>query len=122
MAASERVVVSCTHGEEEADRVLVAYLVAIASLDQGKEVVMFLTGEAVRLALPGYADAIRADKEPPVSRLHAHFAEKGGRFYVCPICFKERDLDEAGLVDHAELQGATPMLEFAGEGALTFSY
>lgn len=122
MAASQRVVISCTHGEEEPDRVLVAYLIAVASLDQGKEVVMFLTGDAVRLALPGYADGIRPDKEPPVSRLHAQFAEKGGRFYVCPICFKERDLDEGDLVDNAELQGATPMLEFAGEGALTFSY
>ena len=68
MAVSERVVISCTHGEEEPDRVLVAYLVAVASLDQGKEVVMFLTGEAVRLALPGYADGLRPDKEPPVSR------------------------------------------------------
>lgn len=122
MANAQRVVVSCTHGEEDPDRVLVAYLVSVAALEQGKEVVMFLTAEGVRLALPGYADGLRTDKDPPVSRVHAQFAEKGGSFYVCPICFKERDLDEADLLDNAELKGATPMMEFAADGALTFSY
>jgi predicted peroxiredoxin len=60
--------------------------------------------------------------EPPVERVHAQFVEKGGRFYVCPICFNERDLDEGDLVESAELKGATPLMEFADEGAVTFSY
>lgn len=54
--------------------------------------------------------------------MHAQFIEKGGRFYVCPICFKERELDERELVDNAELKGATPLMEFAAEGATTFTY
>src|SRR5215212_1352470 len=97
-----RVIVGCTHGEEEPDRVLVGYLTAGAALDKGHEVVMWLTSEAVRLALRGYAERIRADQDPPVERVHAQFIEKGGRFFVCPICFNERDLDEAELVDGAE--------------------
>ena len=43
--------------------------------------------------------------EPPVQRVHDQFIEKGGRFYVCPICFNERELDQADLVQNAELQG-----------------
>jgi len=54
--------------------------------------------------------------------VHAQFAEKGGRFYVCPICFNERSLDKASLVENAELQGATPLMEFAGDAAMTFTY
>jgi predicted peroxiredoxin len=104
------------------DRVVVAYLTAVAALDQGKDVVMWLTVEGVRLALRGYADRIRADLDPPVARVHAQFIEKGGRFYVCPICFKERELDEGELVDNAELKGATPLMEFAADGAITFTY
>jgi DsrE/DsrF-like family len=50
------------------------------------------------------------------------FIEKGGRFYVCPICFGERDLDEDDLVANAELKGATPLMEFAGNGATAFNY
>ncbi len=122
MASSERVIVGCTHGEEDSDRVVVAYLVAVAALDQGKDVVMWLTVDGVRLALRGYADGIRADMDPPVVRVHEQFIEKGGQFYVCPICFKERDLDEQQLVENAELKGATPLMDFAADGATTFSY
>jgi uncharacterized protein len=122
MASNNRVIVGCSSGEENPDAVVVSYLTAGAALDQGKEVVLWLTSEGVRLALRGYVDPIRADQEPPVKRVHDQFIEKGGRFYVCPICFKERDLDEGELVDNAELQGATPLMEFAGEGAMTFTY
>jgi predicted peroxiredoxin len=119
---NNRVIVGCSHGEQEPDRVVVAYLTAGAALDQGKDVVMWLTGDGVRLALDGYATPIRADQEPPVQRLHEQFQQKGGRFYVCPVCFGERDLDADQLVDGAELKGATPLMEFAAEGAMTFTY
>lgn len=122
MASSDRVIVGCTHGEEDPDRVIAAYLTAVAALDQGKAVVMWLTVEGVRLPLRGYVDGIRADMDPSVRKVHDQFVEKGGRFYVCPICFKERNLDEGDLGDGAELKGATPLMEFAEEGATTFSY
>jgi predicted peroxiredoxin len=117
-----RVVVSCTKGDQDPDYVATAYLTAVAALDHGKEVVMWLSVEGVRLGLRGYANRIRADKDPPIERLHRQFTEKGGHFYVCPICFKERNLDEGDLVDGAELKGATPLMEFVGDGATTFSY
>ena len=122
MATNGRVIVGCSHGEEEPDRVVVAYLTAGAALDQGKNVLMWLTSEGVRLALAGYVDPIRAAQEPPVKRVHDQFIEKGGRFYVCPICFNERELDETDLVQNAELQGATPLMQYAGEAAMTFTY
>jgi predicted peroxiredoxin len=122
MATNERVIVGCSHGNQDPDSVVVAYLIAGAALDQGKDVVLWLTSDGVRLGLDGYADEIRVDKDPPVARVHAQFIEKGGRFFVCPICFKERELDEANLVPGAELKGASPLMEFAGDGAMTFSY
>lgn len=122
MDTNGRVIVSCTHGEEDPDRVAVAYLTAGAALDHGKDVVMWLSAEGVRLALAGVADRVRENQDPPVARLHAQFADKGGRFYVCPICFKERDLQDGDLVDNAELKGATPLMEFAGDAAMVFSY
>jgi uncharacterized protein len=117
-----RVIVGCSHGDEDPDAVIVAYLTAGAALDNGHEVVLWLTSDGVRLGLQGYADRIRVDKDPPVERVHAQFIEKGGRFYVCPICFNERALDKSELVQNAELQGATPLMEFAGDQAMTFTY
>ena len=122
MADNTRVVVGCSSGEDNPDAVAVSYLTAGAALDQGRDVVLWLTSEGVRLGLQGYADGIRTDKDPPAARLHQQFIEKGGRFYVCPICFNERDLDEAQLVDNAELKGASPLMEFAAPGTVTFSY
>jgi uncharacterized protein len=117
MAGNGPVIVGCSHGEDNPDGVAVAYLTAGAALDQGKDVVMWLSSDGVRLALRGYTDGIRTDNDPPGERLHEQFIEKGGRFYVCPICFKERSLDDGELVDNAELKGASPLLEFAGDSA-----
>jgi hypothetical protein len=50
------------------------------------------------------------------------FIEKAGRFYVCPICFNERELDEGELVENAELKGASPLMDFAIPGTVTFTY
>jgi len=117
-----KVIISCTHGAEDPDRVTVSYLTAGAALDKGHDVVMWLTIEGVRLATPGYADQITLPKAPPVERLHAQFVEKGGRFFVCPICLDGRDIDHGSLIDGAEVKGATPLMEFAGDHALTFNY
>ena len=122
MASNGKVIVGCQHGDEDPDSVIVSYLTAGAALDQGKDVVMWLTSEGVRLALEGYADDIRTDEDPPVQRVHAQFIEKGGHFFVCPVCFGERDLDDSTLVQNAELKGATPLMEFAGDDAMTFTY
>src|SRR5215208_6218298 len=117
-----RVVVGCTHGNEGPDQVVVAYLTAGAALDRGDDVVMWLTSDGVRLALDGYVANIREGMEPPVERVHDQFIEKGGRFYVCPVCFNDRQLDASELVDNAELQGASPLMEFVGDGATVFNY
>ena len=117
-----RVVVGCAHGNESPDSVVVAYLTAGAALDRGDEVVLWLTSDGVRLATNGYVSDIRQDMEPPVQRVHDQFIEKGGSFYVCPICFNEREMSEGDLVANAELKGASPLMEFVGDGATVFNY
>ena len=83
---------------------------------------MFLTKEAVRLGLPGYADAVESAGAPPVARLYEQFADAGGEYYVCPICFEARKLDADQLVSNARIAGAAPLWEYIDEGATVFSY
>jgi hypothetical protein len=52
------VLVNLATGLEDPERVTVAFLVGGAALAQGKTVAMFLTKEAVRLALPGHAHGV----------------------------------------------------------------
>ncbi|MGZ4335147.1 MAG: DsrE family protein [Gaiellaceae bacterium] len=117
-----KVVVNLATGLEDPERVTVAFLVAGAAAAAGKDVTMFLTKEAVRLALPGIAEGIACDGCPALPTLAAQFAGAGGRLLVCPVCFGARKLDEDALVGHAQIGGATPLWQWIGEGATVFSY
>ena len=120
---AEKVLVNLATGLEDPERVTVAFLVAGAALEGGREVAMFLTKEAVRLALPGHADAVACDGCPPLARLFQQYADGGGELLVCPICFSARKLEEGELVANARLAGATPLWEWIGdEPATVFSY
>ena len=122
MADDSKVVINLATGLEDAERVTVAFLVGGAAAEQGKQVTMFLTKDAVLLALPGHADAVACDGCPPLARLFEQYAENGGRLLVCPICFQARKLDESALVGNAEVGGATPLWNWIGDGATVFSY
>jgi len=119
---SGKVVVNLATGLEDAERVTIAFLVAGAAVEQGKQVTIFLSKEAVRLALPGHADAIACEGCPPLARLFQQYADGGGGLLVCPICFNARKLDEASLVPNARIGGATPLWEWIGDDAVVFSY
>jgi predicted peroxiredoxin len=120
---ADKVVINLATGLEDAERVTVALLVGGAAVEKGKTVARFLTKEAVRLALPGYAEAVACEGCPPVSRLAGQYADGGGELLVCPICFSARKLDEADLVENARLAGATPLWDWIGDDDVTvFSY
>src|SRR3954451_7737899 len=122
MAENSKVVINLATGLEDAERVTVAFLVGGAAVERGKRVAMFLTKEAVRLALPGHAEAVACQGCPPLSRLFEQYAAAGGELMVCPICFDARKLDSVALARNARLGGATPLWDWIGEGATVFSY
>lgn len=118
-----KVVINLATGLEDPERVLIAFLVGGAAAEQGKQVAMFLTKEAVRLALPGFTVGVACDGCPPLERLFQQYVDNGGELLVCPICFNARKLEESSLVDNARLAGATPLWEWIGdEPASVFSY
>ncbi len=122
MAEGQKVLVNLATGMEDAERVTVAFLVATAALDKGKQVAIWLTKDAVRLALPEQANGEACDGCPPLERLFGQFADGGGELLVCPICFNSRKLDESQLVGNARIGGASPLHDWIGEGATVFSY
>jgi predicted peroxiredoxin len=122
MADGTKVVINLATGLEDPERVTVAFLVGGAAAEQGKQVLMFLTKEAVRLAVPGVAEVVACDGCPPLSRLFKQFADNGGELLVCPICVTARKIPE-DFVGNARLGGATPLWEWVGaEPATVFSY
>jgi predicted peroxiredoxin len=118
-----KAVVSLTTGLEDPERVTVAFLVAVGAAEQGRPTLMFFTKEAVRLAIEGIAVAVACEGCPPLEDLVRRYAEAGGQYYVCPICFDARRLDKGSLIANAEINGTIPLWQWIGdEGATTFSY
>ncbi len=119
---SDKVVINLATGLEDPERVMIAFLVGGAALDKGKQVAMFLTKDAVHLAVPGVAEGSACEGCPPLERLFGQYADGGGELLVCPICVTSRNLEGTAFVPHARVAGATPLWEWIGEGATVFSY
>lgn len=114
--------ISLTTGLEDAEKVTVALLVAVGAAESGRPTVVFLTKEAVRLALEGVAVGSACEPCPSLPELLDRYEKAGGRLLVCPICFKAKQLDETRLVANAELAGTVQLWEWVGSGATTFSF
>ena len=118
-----KAVISLSTGLEDAEKVTVAFLVAVGAAESVRPTLMFLTKEAVRLALEDVAVGVACDGCPSLPDLMQRYGAAGGRYYVCPVCFNAKQLDDEHLIAAAELQGTMPLWAWIGdEGATTFSY
>ena len=122
MAADDKVLIGQTHGADDAEAVLIGYLLGVEALRAGKEVVMWLTKDGIYIATEGYSDGLSVPGAPSIKDLHAEYVEQGGRFFACPVCVKTRNLESATWVEGAEVKGAPSVYEFTQGGALVFNY
>ncbi len=114
--------VSLTSAKNDTDKATVAFVVANAALGSDQETIVFLSTEAVNLAVAGYADDIHEQGFAPLEQLMTDFAEGGGSIYVCSPCFKKRGLDEGTLVAGAKIVGGAKLVEFLVGGTPSVSY
>lgn len=119
---SNKAAISLTTGLEDIERVTVAFLVALGAAEAGRPTMMFLTKEAVRLAVPGVATGTACEGCPPLADLMARYEKAGGRYLVCPLCVNAKKLDAGNFIPGADLGGTVQLWEWIGEGATTFSY
>lgn len=122
MAADDKVVLGLTHAEDDAESVLICYLLGVEALRAGKQALMWLTKDGVRVATEGFASTVSVPNAPSIADLHDEYVEKGGRFFACPVCVKTRGLEDATWTTGAEVKGAPSLYEFTDGGALIFNY
>jgi len=119
---ANRFCVNLTHAKDDRDRATVGFVLANAALGSGKETLVFLSIEGVRLAEKGYADDIREEGFSPLRELMDNFVKAGGTIYVCSPCLKKRKLDENKLVAGAAIVGGAKLVEFLSEGSPCVTY
>jgi predicted peroxiredoxin len=119
----EKALINLTGGIDDPERVTVALLVASRSAVLGKDTVLFLTGEAVRLAVPGFGADVAYDGCPPLAELLERFETARGRYFACPYGIDGRGIDRGALKPCAEVGGMTKIWEWAGDDhVLSLSY
>ena len=119
---ANRFCVNLTYAKDNSDKATVAFVVANAAVGSGKETLVFLSVEGVRLSQKGYADDIREEGFAPLKDLMENYVKAGGTMYVCSPCFKKRKLDENNLVPGASIVGGAKLVEFLSDGSPCVSY
>ena len=122
MGADDKVVLGLTHADDDAESVLICYLLGVEALRAGKQALMWLTKDGIKVATDGFAATVYVPNAPAIADLHTEYVEKGGRFYACPVCVKTRGMEDAVWTKGAEVKGAPSVYEFTDGGALMFSY
>ena len=122
MAGDDKVVLGLTHAEDDVESVLICYLLGVEALRAGKQALMWLTKDGIKVATDGFAATVNVPNAPSIADLHAEYVDKGGRFYACPVCVKTRGMEEAKWTNGAEVKGAPSLYEFTEGGALIFNY
>ena len=122
MGADDKVVLGLTHADDDAESVLICYLLGVEALRAGKQALMWLTKDGIKVATDGFAATVNVPNAPAIADLHTEYVEKGGRFYACPVCVKTRGMEDAVWTKGAEVKGAPSVYEFTEGGALIFNY
>ena len=104
------------------DKATVGFVVANAAVASAQDTLVFLSTEAVRIAVKGFAEEIHEEGFAPLKELVSNFVKAGGTIYVCSPCFKKRALDEKALIDGATIVGGAKLVEFLAAGAACISY
>ena len=122
MTAVRNLVVKCTWGTEAPERCSQAFTVAATALAAGASVSLWLTGEAVWLAVPGRAEAFELPHSPPLAELRDAVLA-GGRLTVCTQCAVRRDLGPDDLLPGVRIAGSASFIDEAlAHGAQALVY
>ncbi len=107
-----RLLVKLTAGAEALERANQALTVAATALASGFEVSLWLTGEAVWLAVPGRAaEMVLPHALPPAELVEAVLSS--GTVTVCSQCAARRDLTADQLLPATQIRGAAAFVEEA---------
>lgn len=108
---SRSLVVKLTHGVGEgAERVAQAFTVAATAVSLGADVSLWLTGDAVEVALPGAAESFDLPESTPLAELR-DIILGDGQLVVCTQCAARRGISTADLVSGAIIAGSATFVE-----------
>jgi uncharacterized protein len=117
-----KILVNATHGNEDAERATLPFVVGNVSATADQETVVLLTIDGAWLGTKGYADSIRKEGFAPLADVIRQFLDNGGQLWACGACTKPRGISEADLIPGAKIVTAANVVEYMASGASTLSF
>lgn len=103
-------VIKCTSGVEDAERLNQAWTVAASAVAAGATVDLWLTGEATWLAVPGRAEEFTLPGAMPLAEIR-DLLIGSARLIVCTQCAQRRGLEQDDLVPGVVIAGSASFVE-----------
>jgi uncharacterized protein len=119
---SDRLIFICSHGRDDPERAIVAFMAANTAAMSGQESAVLCTIEGVWLGTRGGTDGLDLEGFAPLSELVADFVANGGEIWLCGVCTRPREIGEAMLIEGAKIVGAARVIEEVVQGAKTITY
>jgi predicted peroxiredoxin len=119
---ASKILVNATHGKEDPERAVLAFITGNIAATADQEAVVLLTVEGVWLATMGYADTVNKEGFPPLREVLQAFVANGGQIWACGTCTKPRGITDTNLVDGAKIVSAANVVEYMAGGAATLSF
>ena len=107
-------VVKATAGQDAPERCAQAFTVSSVAALSGVRVSLWLTGEAVWLAVPGRAETFDLPHSAPLAQLRDDVLS-AGTLTVCTQCALRRELTQADLLPGVRIAGAAAFVAEALE-------
>jgi predicted peroxiredoxin len=117
-----KLLVHGTHGSEEPERALLAFIVANVAASADQEVALLLTIDGVWMATKGYAERVSKEGFPAAKEVIGSFVANGGQIWVCGTCAKPRGITDADLIEGARIVTAAYAVEYLVSGAASLDF
>ena len=109
--ATKKIGLVITHAGDDPEVATLPFMIATVAQTMDVELFIVLQGEAVRLAIKGYAEDVRAIGLSPLEDLLRAVLASGVQIMVCSPCLATRGYTEDDLREGCYVGGAAKIVE-----------
>jgi len=110
-----------TSGPDNPHPVTMALQLAGHSLDDGREVVLFFNVQGVHVPTNELSETLAFGDEP-IKMMLAGLIERGAHVHVCPHCMAALEVEEADLVEGAQVTTRESLFAHVHSNTTVFTY
>ena len=103
MTGSDRIVLVCTHGPEDAEEASISLALALMAQAAAREVVLGFRGAGGLLLQKGTAERVAAPGFAPLKQIIDAYVEDGGRLLIAASCLRGCRISPQALIDGVEV-------------------